>query len=301
MEFLLKPLSFSFCIFLGYILRRIGFFSKDDYKVITKIMMNITLPATVVYTFRNFSSSENLILLAVAGLVCSFIPLIIGYLIPEKDKYIHAYVMLNIGGYSIGTFSLPIIIALFGPSAAIVTIFFDIGNAIMMTGGAYTLTQSLLKLDGERTTLKTIMKTFLKSAPFDTYMLMLIFFVTKIPLPQFVFTFAEPIANANVFIAMFMLGMMFEFSSDKTKMQKVVKVLMLRQFIAIIYALIFYNVPFFAPDIQRLLAIIAFSPVGALSAIYTERISGDGSLSSFTISVSIIIGLIEMTLLGYLL
>ena len=51
---LLKAFSFILVIIIGYLLKKKGFFKKEDVSVITKITLNITLPAAVVTSFSNF-------------------------------------------------------------------------------------------------------------------------------------------------------------------------------------------------------------------------------------------------------
>ena len=44
-QVLLKASAYVFVIALGYILKRLRFFKPDDYKLILKITLNITMPA----------------------------------------------------------------------------------------------------------------------------------------------------------------------------------------------------------------------------------------------------------------
>lgn len=46
-EILLQAIGFCFVIFLGYLMKRIGLLSKADGGMLSVIIVNITLPATV--------------------------------------------------------------------------------------------------------------------------------------------------------------------------------------------------------------------------------------------------------------
>ena len=55
MTYLVKPLSYVLVIVLGYALKRVGFFGRTDHRLISKIMINITLPCAVVQAFDGFA------------------------------------------------------------------------------------------------------------------------------------------------------------------------------------------------------------------------------------------------------
>lgn len=42
MDYIFKPMSYVLVIMLGYLLKRAGFFGKDDHRLMSKIMVNIT-------------------------------------------------------------------------------------------------------------------------------------------------------------------------------------------------------------------------------------------------------------------
>ena len=44
-EILMQAISFIAIIILGYVLRRRGFFKEEDFYVISRIVLKITLPA----------------------------------------------------------------------------------------------------------------------------------------------------------------------------------------------------------------------------------------------------------------
>ena len=69
-QVLLKASAYVFVIALGYILKRLRFFKPDDYKLILKITLNITMPAAVITNFAAFEFDFSLlfaVLLALFG------------------------------------------------------------------------------------------------------------------------------------------------------------------------------------------------------------------------------------------
>ena len=61
---------------------------------------------------------------------------------------------------------------------------FDTGNAIMMTGGAYAMTSTLLRTGGEkRESVGDVLLKFVKSLPFDAYMMMILLAALGVKMP----------------------------------------------------------------------------------------------------------------------
>ena len=48
---LMRAGSFMAVIILGYVLKKVGFFKEDDFYVMSKIMVKITLPASIIVNF----------------------------------------------------------------------------------------------------------------------------------------------------------------------------------------------------------------------------------------------------------
>ena len=300
MNYMVKPLSYVLLIVLGYGLKRAGFFGREDYRLMSRIMINITLPCTIVRAFSGFSRDPQMFLIVGISFVCSMLPPILMYLAtPGVDTRLRAYRMINIGGYNIGCFSLPLIEAFFGSTGVVAACMFDVGNAVMMTGGAYALTSTLLKTGGEtRESAGDILMKFLRSAPFDTYLIVFLLMALNVQLPEAVYTLAQPAANANAFIAMLMIGMMFEPAGDRTKLTEAARELAVRYTIAAVFALACYVLTPFDLVIRQALVVLCFAPLSSLAPIYTDRCHSDTALASFTNSVSIAVSLVLMMALS---
>lgn len=114
MDYIFKPMSYVLVIMLGYLLKRAGFFGKDDHRLMSKIMVNITLPCTIIQAFDGFERDAKMFIIVGIGFICAFVPILLVYLTTGRvEKRLRAYRMLNIGGYNIGCFSLPLVQAFF--------------------------------------------------------------------------------------------------------------------------------------------------------------------------------------------
>ena len=300
MNYLMKPLSYVLVIVLGYLLKRVGFFGRDDHRLMSRIMMNITLPCTIVRAFSGFSRDAQMFVIVGIGFLCALLPMVLIYLTTRgTNTRLRAYRMLNISGYNIGCFSLPLIEVFFGSTGVVAACMFDTGNAVMMTGGSYTMTSTLLKTGGgTRESAGDILMKFLKSAPFDTYMVMFILMALNVQLPEAVYTLVQPAANANAFVAMLMIGMMFEPVGERALAAETARELGIRYALAALFALACYFLTPFELTVRQTLAVLCFAPLSSLAPIYTDRCHSDVALASFTNSASIAVSLVLMLALS---
>lgn len=294
---LLKAFSFVLIILLGYGLKKLVFKDPACYRILAFVLLNVTLPATVIHAFGHFQRDTSLLLVILFGFLCALIPMLIVYLasyrLPTEKR---AFSMINVTGFNIGAFSLPFIQNFFGQEGTIVACLFDIGNAFMVTGGSFAFTSTFLHTNpAEKQTVGTLLKKFICSVPFDTYMLMLFVVIFNIPVPDTIMTLLEPVANANPFVAMLLVGMMFEFRTRADKYRTMCSVIGLRLlFGAACSVLLYFFLPF-SLEIRQVLAVVAFAPVSSIAPIYTVRCRSNGALSSLTLSVSILLALVIMT------
>lgn len=298
-DVLLKAFSLVFIILLGYSLKKLGVFKKDDYRVISKIALNITLPGAIITSFTNFEMNMSFLFIIVLGLFANVFLFSLGYLLSrKKDSPTRAFCMLNFPGYNIGAFTLPYIQSFLGSFGVVVACMFDAGNALMCTGGSYALTSNILVK--EDSTIKAIQKAIKKlftSVPFDTYIILLTLSLCHVSLPKPVITVTSTIGSANGFMAMLMLGMMIEINFKPVYLKQIITALSMRYLFAAVFSILIYFCSPFPLQIRQILAIIAFSPISAMTPVFTEKCKGDASLSSFAGSISIIISITIMTIL----
>jgi predicted permease len=292
---LTKALAFVLIIVLGYSLKRTGFFAPKDYKIVSKIMINITMPAAIITAYANFKINNSLLFIVMLGFLCNVIMLSLGFLASRnKDNGSRAYYMLNFPGYNIGAFTLPYIQSFLGPFGVIVTCMFDTGNAMMCTGGSYAITSSVVGA-GENGGVKGIIKKLLSSTPFVIYMFMLTITLMDVHLPQGFISITSVIGAANAFLAMLAIGMMFELNFEMKYIKDIAVTLLVRYAMAAALSLLFYFCMPFSKEIRQVLAIVLFAPVSTIAPVFTEKCNGNGSVSSVTNSISILISIVFIT------
>lgn len=290
-EILSRAGCFIAIILLGYFLRRISFFKEGDFTVLSKIVLKITLPAAIVSSFAGKEIDLALLSLALISIGAGLVYMIVMYVLNSKrGKDAQAFEILNTAGYNIGNFTLPFVQSFLGPIGVITTSLFDVGNACICLGGAYSVA-SIVKGGGKFSPLK-IVKALSKSVAFDTYIVMVLMLIFNLKLPDVVVSFAEIIAGANAFMAMLMIGVGFKLSGDKTQIGSIIRVLTVRYSIAAVLAVSCYMFLPFSLEVRQALVILAFSPIASAAPAFTGDMKGDVGLSSAINSISIVCSIV---------
>ena len=114
-----------------------------------------------------------------------------------------------------------------------------------------------------RFSLLPVVKTLLKSLPFDAYLFMTVLSFLHVALPAPITSFTGVIGNANAFMAMLMIGVGFKLNGDSSQPGKIVRILAARYSLAIILALVFYFLLPFGIEYRQALTILALSPMSS--------------------------------------
>lgn len=291
LDILTRAGCFVAIIVLGYSLKKIGFFKEEDFKVLSKVVLKITLPAAIVYSFSGKEIDPGMLSIALLGLGGGLIYMGAGWLLNRRrGKDQQAFEMLNTSGYNIGNFTMPFVQSFLGPVGVITTSLFDTGNSFVCLGGAFSVA-SMVK-DGGGFSVKRIVKALVKSVPFDCYVIMTTLCLLHISLPAPVVSFAEIVANANAFAAMFMLGIGFKLSGDRKQIGSIVRILTVRYSVAIGLACVFFFCLPFSLEIRQALMILVFAPIASAVPAFTEELKLDVGLSSAVNSISIVISIV---------
>ena len=291
LDIIVRAGCFVAIILLGYLLRKFKFFKPEDFNILSKIVIKITLPASIVYSFSGKEIDPSMLIITLIGISGGLIYMGVSLLLNlRSSKEKKAFELLNTSGYNIGNFTMPFVQSFLGPMGVITTSLYDTGNAFVTLGGAYGIA-SMIK-DNQGFSMKRLFKTLVRTLPFDCYVIMTTLTMLHITLPSPVISLAEIIANGNAFIAMLMLGVGFQLNGNKSQIRQISRILLVRYSIAILMAVGCYYLAPFDMDVRRALMILAFSPLPCSAPAFTKEIKEDVGLASAINSITIIISLI---------
>lgn len=294
-----KAIAFVLIILIGYICKRRGVFAPTDYQLVSKIVLNITLPCAVISSFAHFQLDLSLLAAVALGLSGNCVMILIALMLTRRETLAaKIFYIFSLAGYNIGCFTLPFAQAFLTPFAVVALCMFDVGNSIMCTGMTYALTASCIGYaDGhkDRFSMKSIAEKLLHSAPFVVYISMLILSLVGVQFPKSVYTFTDIVGAANPFLSMLMIGMMFEIKLDKQAMGYVKELFSVRYLTSLACAGAFIYFAPFKQEVNYVIALAFMAPCTIIGPIFVEKLGGNVQLASLFNSMTIITSVILFT------
>lgn len=295
-DVLIKVAAFVSIVVAGYYAGRSGKLGRGTGNVLSKIVFNLTLPCAVIHAFGAAQFTPDLLWLVVVAAAFNFAAY--GTMLVATRHNEHAsrvFYLCNICGYNIGCFALPFVQALFPPAQAVAICLFDAGNSLMMSGGTYALTSVVASEKPLEHPVRLAAKRLFSSVTVDAYLVLVAMALLHVPVPAAIVQFTEPMANANAFLAMFMLGLVTNLHVDAQKVGRLVRLLSARlAFNALFTAIVLLALPF-DPSVRVIVCMGVWAPVGAMGPVFTMCCHGDHGLAGFANAISVIVAIIAMT------
>ena len=132
---LMQGISFLVVILVAYSLKKLNLFEKKDGNILSSLIVNLTLPATIILGFESIEINPTLFLMIFLGFISNVILVSIGgFLWKDRKPNEQALMMFGQAGYNIGNFVIPFVQGFF-PEAIPFIGSFDTGNSLMVSGG----------------------------------------------------------------------------------------------------------------------------------------------------------------------
>ncbi|WNY47821.1 transporter [Streptococcus sp. 29896] len=296
--FIYRALGFVFVMGIGYLLRHRGLVKKEEARIFSTILMNVTLPSALLLSSQSMKVEQIALLPFFLGIVANLCLLVAGYVVWRKDRQKQAAVMVGLSGYNIGTFTLPFVQAFFPASSLATVLLFDAGNAIMVLGGNFSLASQLTNQVSSPGLWRSL-KPLGKSLPLLVYLLTLTLAYFSISLPQNLLSIFSIAAQANPFLAMLYLGVLLDFPVSWAGWKELVQGYWVRLLTNFCLAgLVVYGLPFSSSQTWMILLCL-LSPISVLAPFYAWKLGGDGAEAANLNSLSILGSLIALFALLY--
>ena len=145
MNALAEVLAYVAVIVIGQILRLNGTFPRDAVRPMSMLVLYVTLPCSVIVFLSGVELSSDLLIPFFVGLLSNWALIALAILLTRKtaqrtgDPNLVPFSMLNLSGYNVGTFAMPFTMGIVSPVGFLSICLFDVGNAVMVTGGTYAI------------------------------------------------------------------------------------------------------------------------------------------------------------------
>lgn len=303
MEMLGNSLVYILVIAAGYALKRVGLFCTKDAAFLSKLVLYITLPAAIIKGFTNVDFSFSLILVFGVSLFTNAMLLVAGAALSRKCPPLERGLsVLNSNTFNCGNFAIPFLMGVVGPEAFAGMCMFDMASSATTFGPNVVLAQSVMnKRDGKKAGMLGIVKRLAKSPAFMAYFVMLVLCIFKLSLPSFLMNIAIMAGNANSFLAMLCIGILFDLKLPKTGVLTIIRILGSRYIICAAVAVLVW---FFLPvsgEMARTTCIVLMAPIAGCATLLTVENGCDGAMSAVINSLSMVCSIAMMMALLVLL
>lgn len=291
---LTQTIVYVVLLFAGYGFKKAGIFKVEDTDFLKKVILYLTMPAMAVNGLKDLELQPSFLWCFLVGFGTSTILMLVGMAATRKkspeEKVMYLF---NFNTYNIGNFAIPFLTGLLSTDGFAALCLFDIGVAIYLYGIDYSLAEAV-KGGKSRFSLKFLLKKIFTSPITDMYLLMILLAALHLRLPEPVLKLASVMGNANAFLAMLSIGILFELKLDRKNLWEMVKFFALRYgTILVIMAGVILFIPF-SPDIRQAICVLLAAPVASIASLLTQNAGGDGAKAAQINSVSILLGIAGM-------
>lgn len=297
-------------IVLGYILQVKGWFGDAFGPNLSRLIMNVALPASIFVSVMKYLTLDKLISLS-GGLLYTFVAFILGYIV--------AYIAVMIfkvrpgrRGTMINTFvnantifiGLPLNVALFGDQALPYFLIYYITNTISTwTLGVYLMTSDS-KSGQSKETSKFDWKKLLP-APLVGFLVALLFLILRISIPDFATNTLIYVGNIVTPLSLIYIGIVLAKAGLKTiTFDKDTIVTLVGRFI-LAPLIMLLVLKFFAPNMEtvefKTFMIQSATPALAVLPILANQGKGDVEFSTNVVTLSTVLFIVVIPILQTLL
>ena len=286
---LLKAAGMGGMILAGYGLKRAGVLRGEDAQVLSRIILNLTLPAALIASFQSFRWDTGFLSLVALAVVCNLLLLGLSlWLTRGQSLPARALVAMNLPSYNIGTFVLPFAQSFLPAQALIGVSMFDAGNCPMNSGVSYAVVSALGS--GGRVRLGFVVEKLRRSVPFIVYLAMMLMGMLNLRLPDGLYQIMGWVGAANSPLAMLMIGLLFEAQVEREDRGQVVRILLLRYGCNLALAALVWLLPL-SLLIRQVAVLSLLAPIPSIAMVYCEKCGCKASLYGVLNSLCIAISL----------
>jgi malate permease and related proteins len=290
----------TFIIFLGYLVKRFNIISEKDGEALTRLVINITLPALVISSLNTLKINSSLIFLPLIALFHGLLMAGIGIFFFRKEAVeTRGMLSMLIPGFNIGLFAYPFVEAILGQNAINYLVMFDIGCSVIVFGLCY-LIASYFSSDNAGFDIREIVKKLFKSIPLIVYILTLLIKILGFHYPGFVINVSQIVSKANMPLSLLILGIFLNFELKGDNLRNASKVLGLRYMIGITVGLVLYFILPFEPLYRMVLLVCLIMPPALISIAYSVKCGYDSKFVGTLLNISNLISFLLMWVTFYL-
>jgi predicted permease len=200
---------------IGFVLKKAGILHKEDAGVISRLLLHVVLPATILHALSSVVISPSLLRLPGAAIAVVTTLLFIGFalapLLGLQDQRRAAF-LLAFPSLEIASIGYAFMAALYGSAGLALIILFDMGNALFFFLVLVPLASALSR-SARRFQLLDATRSMSKNPVIWAYAIGMSFHLFHIQMPSLISHLCATVSQALLVLMMLLLALEFEFAS----------------------------------------------------------------------------------------
>ncbi|MBQ6292481.1 MAG: AEC family transporter [Lachnospiraceae bacterium] len=298
LERYIKVIIMLLILALGYVLREVRLFSRDDAKTISKIMMNLTLPATIITNLNGTRLTKDILGAILLGFAVNAFFFLFYLVFSDKkdrdDRYVKLFCMCS---FNIGSLTYPLMTNFASPLAQSAVLTFNYPGTAVFTYGIPNAVGERIRSGEKGFSLKQTLRSMSHSVTTIACFGTLILCLFSISLPAFVIRFTGTVAMANTALAMLLTGIMLNLKISRRELAENIKVVLMRLAASVISALVIYFLLPFSEEVRCALTVTVFSPIATAMPAQALHSGYEGERVAIVNSIYMVISIVIMTAL----
>lgn len=287
---------------IGYFLRSLGLLKRSDSKVLSTLMMNVTLPSMIIYNMNGARITLDVFGATLIGFTVNGIYLLFAILLSDRsDKDDYIVKVTSICSYNIGSYTIPVLSGFLSQSAMTSVLTFNYPGTAIYTYGIIPAFGNAIYSKREKSYITTFLNSVKKSLPTLACFAMIILCAFGISLPESVMGFFSTVNQANTVIAMLFIGIMLDFKCPKDEIFDDIKIIAVRLGLSIFFALVIYKFISLDIEVKKAIVLAVFSPIGSSMPATAQHSGYEGTRVATINSIYTIISVISMSVVIYIL
>jgi len=275
-EVYLKTLGMLFMIAVGYLMKRTGWLSKQDARVLSKIVINITLPSVILKNLNGIIISRELLAAIVMGFAANAFLLAVVFFVTHnagtEKRYIYCF---SIPLFNISSYAVPVAQSFATTEEIAALLLFNLPTTVFACVVVPTFAKVFCKKSGGLD-LHIAAGNLLRNVPAMVSIGMTVLGLLHISLPRQATGLVSSFSSANTALAMLSIGLLFEPPTKKSA--ESFRVIALR--LGCVTALAWFTRSGIVPlgNLSNILTLVLFAPMVSFAPAmaYEQGYTGSG-------------------------
>ena len=281
-------------IFIGYVLRKINIISKANRKSLTDLVIDVVLPANIIYSFMIEMTSEIIIssleILLVSIVIQIGCQLFGKYFFTKANKQQQSVLQYGTICSNAGFMGSPLIQGLYGLDGLLFASIYLIPQRIVMwSGGVACFTDAKGK---------DVIKKVITHPCIIAVFIGMIIMITQVQLPNFLTVTIQSVSNCTIALSMIVIGGILaeirfrEVINGLTIYYSVIRLIIIP--LLVLAGCVLCSLPTLVTGVAT---VLAGMPAGSTTAILAEKYNGDSRLAVEIVFLSTALSLFTIPLL----